>query len=156
MILGYFLILIVIHSALEDVADDFPKEFVGTKVLPELLKSMEFGGGGPKVFASVMKIGAKLSDDDYDSTITPVIIRLFSNPDRGIRVCLLNNLHVMIDHLSQKIVNEKIFPQMVGILASFSLRMHFLTVIGCRLHGPSTIGSRANSQGRLDGYHKTK
>lgn len=34
--------------------------------------------------------------------------------------------------------------------------MHLLTVIGCRLHGPSTIGSRANSQGRLDGYHKVK
>lgn len=110
------------HSALEEVADDFPKEFVGVKVLPELLKSVEFGGGGPKVFASVMKIGAKLSDEEYDSTITPVIIRLFSNPDRGIRVCLLNNLHIMIDHLSQKIVNDKIFPQMVGSLAFFFLR----------------------------------
>lgn len=108
--------LIIIHSALEDVADDFPKEFVGTKVLPELLKSVEFGGGGPKVFSFVMKIGATLSDEEYDSTITPVIIRLFSNPDRGIRVCLLSNLQIMIDHLSQKIVNEKIFPQMVGNL----------------------------------------
>ena len=104
----------MIISALEEVADDFPKEFVGIKVLPELLKSVEFGGGGPKVFDSVMKIGAKLSDEEYDSTITPVIIRLFSNPDRGIRVCLLTNLHIMIDHLSQKIVNDKIFPQMVG------------------------------------------
>lgn len=102
------------------MADDFPDEFVGTKVLPELLKSMEFGGGGPKVFASVMKIGAKLSDEKYDSKITPVVIRLFSNPDRGIRVCLLNNLHLMIDHLSQKIVNDKIFPQMVSEVASYT------------------------------------
>lgn len=83
------------------------------KVLPELLKSVEFGGGGPKVFASVMKIGKKLSDEEWESKITPVIVRLFSNPDRAIRVCLLDCLPSMIDHLSQKVVNDRIFPQMV-------------------------------------------
>lgn len=86
------------------------------KVLPELLKSVEFGGGGPKVFTSVMKIGAKVSDEEFSSRITPVIIRLFSNPDRGIRVCLLENLPNMIDRLSQKVVNDKIFPQMVRFI----------------------------------------
>ena len=60
-----------------------------------------------------MKIGKKLSDEDWESRITPVIVRLFSNPDRAIRVCLLDNLPNMIDHLSQKIVNDKVFPQMV-------------------------------------------
>ena len=83
------------------------------KVLPELLKSVEFGGGGPKVFASVMKIGKKLSDEDWESKVTPVVVRLFSNPDRAIRVCLLDCLPDMIDHLSQKVVNDRIFPQMV-------------------------------------------
>lgn len=84
------------------------------KILPELLKSVEFGGGGPKVFAVVMKIGTKLTDEDFDSRITPVVVRLFTSPDRAIRVCLLENLPQMIDRLSQKIVNDKIFPQMVG------------------------------------------
>lgn len=84
------------------------------KVLPELLKSVEFGGGGAKVFGTVMKIGQKLSDEEYESQITPVVVRLFANPDRGIRVCLLDNLPLMIDHLPQKLVNDKIFPQMVS------------------------------------------
>lgn len=100
-------------SELDEVSEDFPEEFFCVKVLPELLKSIEFGGGGPKVFASVMKIGKSLSDEDWESRITPVIVRLFSNPDRAIRVCLLDNLPKMIDHLSQKIVNDKVFPQMV-------------------------------------------
>ena len=95
------------------------------KVLPELLKSVEFGGGGPKVFSAVMKIGSKLSEDDYESRITPVVVRLFASPDRAIRVCLLDSLPQMIDHLSQKIVNDKIFPQLVCALdtsaISFSL-----------------------------------
>ncbi|KAF2086151.1 ARM repeat-containing protein [Saccharata proteae CBS 121410] len=100
-------------SQLDEVSNDFPEEFFKMKVLPELLKSVEFGGGGPKVFTIIMKIGAKLSDEEYDAQITPVVIRLFTSPDRAIRVCLLDNLPLMIDHLSQKIVNDKIFPQML-------------------------------------------
>lgn len=84
------------------------------KVLPELLKSVEFGGGGAKAFGVVMKISTKLSTDDFDSKITPVVIRLFQNPDRAIRVCLLDNLPLMIDRLSQKIVNDRIFPNLVS------------------------------------------
>ncbi|KAJ4294535.1 Nuclear aminoacylation-dependent tRNA export pathway component [Kalmusia sp. IMI 367209] len=98
---------------LDAVADDFPADFFKMKVLPELLKSVEFGGGGAKVFGTVMQIGAKLSDEEYEAQITPVVVRLFANPDRAIRVCLLNNLPLMIDHLPQKIVNNQIFPQMV-------------------------------------------
>lgn len=108
---------LTIVSELDQVAEDFPEEFFSVKVLPELLKSVEFGGGGPKVFASVMKLGKKLSDEEWELKITPVIVRLFSNPDRAIRVCLLDCLPSMIDHLSQKVVNDKIFPQMVSFHA---------------------------------------
>jgi SCY1-like protein 1 len=101
------------HSDLEQVTDDFPEDFFKLKVLPELLKSVEFGGGGPKAFGVVMKISAKLTDEDFDSRIQPVVVRLFSNPDRAIRVCLLDNLPLMIDRLPQKVVNDKIFPQLV-------------------------------------------
>ncbi|KAK5127664.1 hypothetical protein LTR85_007005 [Meristemomyces frigidus] len=102
-------------NELEAVAesDDFPEDFFKVKVLPELLKSIEFGGGGPKSFALMMRIASKLSEDEYDAQITPVVVRLFSSPDRAMRVCLLDNLPLMIDHLSQKIVTDKIFPQMV-------------------------------------------
>lgn len=85
------------------------------KVLPELLKSVEFGGGGPKVLASTIKIGSKLSADEFNAKLTPVIVRLFGNPDRALRVCLLDNLPLMIDNLPQKVVNDKIFPPMVSI-----------------------------------------
>ncbi|KAI5269971.1 ARM repeat-containing protein [Aureobasidium subglaciale] len=94
-------------------ADDFPEDFFKVKVLPELLKSLEFGGGGPKVLSLVMRIGKKLSDEEYEATITPVVVRLFSSPDRALRVCLLDNLPHMIDHMPQKIVTNGIYPQMV-------------------------------------------
>lgn len=84
-------------------------------MLPELLKSAEFGGGGPRVVSLMMRISQKLSEDEYTSQITPVIVRLFQSPDRALRVALLESLPLMIDHISQKIVTDKIFPQMVSI-----------------------------------------
>ena len=83
------------------------------KILPELVKSVEFGGGGPKVFAVVLQIGAKLSEEEYDMQLVPVLVRLFARQDRAMRVCLLENISLMIDHLSSKIVNDKIFPSLV-------------------------------------------
>ena len=83
------------------------------KVLPELMKSVEFGGGGPKALTVVLKIAAKLPNDDFDAKVTPFVVRLFGNPDRALRIALLDSLPLMIDRLPQKIVNDKIFPQMV-------------------------------------------
>ena len=104
---------LTLNSELEGLSDDFPEEFFKMKILPELLNSVVFGGGGPKVFAVIMKIAQKLDDVDFDARVTPVIIRLFASPDRAIRVCLLDNLPLMIDRLSQKIVNDKIYPQLI-------------------------------------------
>ncbi|GJN79090.1 hypothetical protein PLIIFM63780_002603 [Purpureocillium lilacinum] len=98
---------------LDQLSDDFPEEFFKLKVLPELIKSVEFGGGGPKALGVVLKIAAKLSNEDFEAKINPFLIRAFANPDRAIRVCLLDSLPLMIDRLSQKMVNDKIFPQIV-------------------------------------------
>lgn len=140
-------------SELDSVSDDFPEEFLKMKVLPELLKSIEFGGGGPKVFGVVMKISSKLVDEDYDARVTPGIVRLFSSPDRAIRVCLLDNLPLMIDRLSQKVVNDKIFPQMVY---TFFNRVYFnaKSGIGHRLHRCRPGNPRTDCQGSVDRYHK--
>ncbi|KAG9244085.1 kinase family protein-like protein [Calycina marina] len=99
---------------LDDLSDDFPEDFFKMKLLPELLKSVEFGGGGPKVFGVVMKISKKLTDEEFETSVRPAIVRLFGSPDRAIRVCLLDNLPLMIDRLPPKVVNDKIFPNMVS------------------------------------------
>lgn len=107
------MLLTIYISGLDQLSDDFPEEFFKMKILPELMKSAEFGGGGPKAVGVVMKIAAKLSNEDFESRVTPFVVRLFGSPDRAVRVCLLDSLPLMIDRLSQKIVNDKIFPQLV-------------------------------------------
>lgn len=105
-----------VYSDLDQLSDDFPEDYFKMKILPELLKSVEFGGGGPKIFSVVMKISTKLTDEEFETKLTPVVVRLFASPDRAIRVCLLDNLPLMIDRLPQRVVNDKIFPQMVRCL----------------------------------------
>lgn len=97
---------------LDSLTDDFPEDFFRMKILPELLKSVEFGGGGPSVFGAIMKIGLKMSDDEFESKLAPLVIRLFGSPDRAMRVCLLDNLPIMVDRISQKDINGKIWPLM--------------------------------------------
>lgn len=118
-------------AQLEGVSDDFPEDFFKMKVLPELIKSVEFGGGGARVFSVIMKISTKLTEEEYDKELTPVIIRLFTSQDRALRVCLLDKLPQMIDHLSQKTVTNNIFPQMVSKLFGLVL---YLKSLGCWIH----------------------
>jgi SCY1-like protein 1 len=85
-----------------------------------MLKSFEFGGGGGKVFTIILSIAEKLSDDDFERDIQPVIVRMFACQERGVRMCLLENLGRVIDRLNPKIVNDKVFPNMVIIIREFT------------------------------------
>ena len=101
-------------SDLDQVTDDFPEEFFKMKVLPELIKSVEFGGGGPKALGVILKIAAKLPSDDFEAKILPFIVKMFANPDRAVRVYLLDNLPLIFDRLPPKVVNDKVFPCIVS------------------------------------------
>jgi hypothetical protein len=140
------------NSDLDQLSDDFPEDYFKMKILPELLKSVEFGGGGPKVFGVVMKISKKLTDEEFESKVTPAVVRLFSSPDRAIRVCLLDNLPAMIDRLAQKVVNDKIFPQMVCLYEKLLLWLTRIT--GYRLYGCCASRTRTDRQGCS--YHHWK
>ena len=100
-----------------------------------------------------MKIGARLSDEEYNSKVTPVIVRLFANPDRAIRVCLLDHLPSMMGHLPQKTVNDKIFPHMVGLSQRFEESLGLIES-GYRFCGRRACGQGTNRQGSP--YHHIK
>ncbi|KAK4697153.1 hypothetical protein P7C71_g873, partial [Lecanoromycetidae sp. Uapishka_2] len=97
------------YSELDEVSDDFPEEFFCVKVLPELLKSIEFGGGGPKVFASVMKIGKKLSDEEWESRITPV--SGFTDVAPLVREQTVKAVLTIITKLSDRTINGELLKQ---------------------------------------------
>ncbi|KAG0316507.1 hypothetical protein BGZ99_006856 [Dissophora globulifera] len=90
----------------------FPKEFCKYKILPELTHALEYGSGGAKVLAPIVKIGANLDEQEYEAIIGNVLVKMFASTDRTIRLSLLENLGGFIDRINKKVVNDKIFPSM--------------------------------------------
>ncbi|KAK9246123.1 armadillo-type protein [Lipomyces tetrasporus] len=98
---------------LQRVRDKFPPSYLRLKVLPELVKCFEFGGGGPKILAVMLDISQHMSPDECQIAVVPTIIKMFSSTDRAIRIALLESLPKFIESLSSKVVNEKVFPDML-------------------------------------------
>jgi SCY1-like protein 1 len=91
----------------------YPTGFLLYKVLPEMIKTFEFAGGEPKVLQLLLNISESLGEDDFEKEIQPMLVRTFASQERGVRMCLLDNLSRVIDRLAPKIVNDKIFPNLV-------------------------------------------
>ncbi|RUS24657.1 armadillo-type protein [Jimgerdemannia flammicorona] len=98
------------YRKLDEVIEHFPMEFCKNKILPELINAFEYGSGGAKVLNPIVKIGAHLTDEEYERTITASLVKMFASADRGIRLSLLENLPRFVNHLGAKAVNDKIFP----------------------------------------------
>ena len=97
---------------INNTIETLPLDFCKFKVLPELIKALEFGGAGAKALNPILKISGRLNDSEFDKLIVPIIVKLFSTPDRAVRVSLCENLPIYINHLSQSIVSDKIFPNL--------------------------------------------
>lgn len=95
---------------LDSTIDSFPSEFAKHKILPELIKAFEFGSGGAKALSAIVKVGEHLSDEEYESVVIQPIIRMFASPDRAIRVSLLENMPKFIDHMTNKMITNQVFP----------------------------------------------
>ncbi|KAI9197249.1 armadillo-type protein [Polychytrium aggregatum] len=108
--------------------DTFPTDFCKYKILPELINALEFGGAGAKALTPILKIGSKMTHEEFDSLITPIIVRLFSSNDRSIRSSLCENLGHFVEHLSTKVVNDKIFPNLATGFGDTSALIRELTL----------------------------
>lgn len=108
-----------------------PNGFLKYKVLPSLVHTFEFssGSGGAPLLPVILDLasdssfsssaqngggGGGLGDDEkeYQREIVQPIVRMYATPDRAIRMALLENLERYADRLTNKDVNEKIWPHL--------------------------------------------
>ncbi|KAG2015871.1 other/SCY1 protein kinase [Coprinopsis cinerea AmutBmut pab1-1] len=98
---------------LNESAASFPQELASKKILPSLLSALEFGGASAAaILPLVLQFGANVSPEEYTKTIVDPIVKLYSSPDRGTRMALLDHLPQYIDKLDKKTVSDKIFPHL--------------------------------------------
>ncbi|KAJ1724521.1 Nuclear aminoacylation-dependent tRNA export pathway component [Coemansia erecta] len=97
-------------SGLHSLIGGFPHTFAKYKILPELLKIMEFGGGDAKVLSGIIHIGKELDEADYAELIVPAIVQLFGSNDRALRFSLLEHMDSFIPSVPSSVVGKQVFP----------------------------------------------
>lgn len=138
----------ILCRQLESSLQKYPPGFLQHKVLPEMLKSFEFGGGGAKVFGIILSISEKLADDDWERDIQPVIVRMFASQERPVRMCLLENLNKIVDRLSAKVVSDKVFPNLVCL-------EYVALIVVKRVYGCCSGDKRADREGRVGSHSES-
>jgi SCY1-like protein 1 len=83
-------------------------------VLPSLVNALEFGGASAAIILPLLlQLGKNISPEEYSSIVLASLIKLFVNPDRGMRMALLDHLPEYADKLDRKSVSDKIWPHLV-------------------------------------------
>jgi len=98
-------------TSLPGLLDNCPANVCQGKILPQLINAFEFGGAGSAILAPVFKIGKELDTQEFQTKIVPCIVKLFSSNDRNARFKLLSQMENFVEHLSNKIVNDQVFPK---------------------------------------------
>ncbi|SCV69517.1 BQ2448_2537 [Microbotryum intermedium] len=106
----------------KQASNALPDEFLKYKVLPSLVRTFEFGGGGPALLPIILNLASGLSEQEYSHSIIQPLVRMFATPDRATRMALLEGLDKFADKLSNKDVTEKIWPHLVRPMPGASLR----------------------------------
>eukprot|EP00096_Caligus_rogercresseyi_P013655 TRINITY_DN6280_c0_g1_i1.p1 TRINITY_DN6280_c0_g1~~TRINITY_DN6280_c0_g1_i1.p1 ORF type:complete len:729 (-),score=189.49 TRINITY_DN6280_c0_g1_i1:54-2240(-) len=99
------------YGSLPSQIDNIPLHICNGKILPQLLNAFEFGNAGCAILSPLFKLGKNLSPEDYQAKIVPCVIKLFASPDRNARFKLLSQIESFVEHLSPKIINNQVFPQ---------------------------------------------
>ncbi len=62
----------------------------------------------------VLELGKLVPPSDYGKLVLDPVIRLYSSPDRGTRMALLDGLGEYADKMDQRTVVEKVWPHLVS------------------------------------------
>ncbi|KAJ2161632.1 Nuclear aminoacylation-dependent tRNA export pathway component [Coemansia sp. RSA 552] len=106
-------------AGLDTTISGFPVEFTKHKILPELLKMIEFGGAGSsghdaKVLSSIVQIGRGMDEAEYNEHIAPAIVQLFGSNDRALRFSLLEHMGSFVQAIPTDLVAKKVFPNFMS------------------------------------------
>lgn len=100
---------------MKESASSFPPEFASYRVLPSLVSALEFGGASAAtILPLVLQLGKNVGPEEYPNVILAPLIKLYTSPDRGTRMALLDHLPEYADKLDKKAVADKVWPNLVS------------------------------------------
>ncbi|CAG9460933.1 unnamed protein product [Pedinophyceae sp. YPF-701] len=92
------------------VLPHIPQQLAARRLLPLLSRALEFGGAPPTALESLLAIGSRLEQADFEARVVPTLAKLFSSQDRALRVSLLQTMDKCGHLLSDHVVETQIYP----------------------------------------------
>ncbi|BFZ57385.1 Nuclear aminoacylation-dependent tRNA export pathway component [Savitreella phatthalungensis] len=94
-----------------------PPGYAAHRLLPEVVKALEFGGAGAPALEAIVRLAGSMSEADAERLVQPVLARLWSSQDRALRLLLLERVPVCAPYLTEKHINDRV---LASLEASFS------------------------------------
>ncbi len=99
---------------IKDSMTTLPTPFLLSRILPSLLHSLSLPAApSSAILPLVLRIGKELPSARYGQTVLEPVCKLYSSPDRGTRMALLEGLTEYGDNLDKSMV-ANIWPHLVG------------------------------------------
>ncbi|EPQ29259.1 uncharacterized protein PFL1_03014 [Pseudozyma flocculosa PF-1] len=112
-----------IIKLLRDKPDSFNPEFLTYKVLPALVGALSYApppGTVPSASTQastllplVLRLAQPLSASEWNESMVPPLLKAYTSPDRSTRMALLDNLPLYAERLENKVVTDKVWPNLV-------------------------------------------
>ncbi|WWC64691.1 uncharacterized protein I303_107302 [Kwoniella dejecticola CBS 10117] len=91
-----------------------PSPFVIHKVLPSLLHSLSLPTApSSAMLPLVLELGKLVPSSEYSKVVLEPVVKLYTSPDRGTRMALLDGLNEYADKMDNKMVQEKVWPNLI-------------------------------------------
>jgi SCY1-like protein 1 len=101
---------------IKDSAGTIPQPFLLYRVLPSLLHSLSLPTApSAAMLPLVMDLGKLVPPQDYGKLVLEPVVKLYTSPDRGTRMALLDGLNEYADKMDNRMVQEKVWPHLVRL-----------------------------------------
>lgn len=110
----------------------FPPAYLASSIIPELLRALtpptpsssqinlsndpgvvHSDSERPQILVCILALAEGLPSKDYTALVVPTIAKMYTSPDRPIRMALLEALPSYAPHVSEKVASDQIFPQFI-------------------------------------------
>jgi SCY1-like protein 1 len=102
-------------QTIKDQSSSMPQPFLLYKVLPSLLHSLSLPTApSSAMLPLVLELGKLVPDKEYGKLVLDPVVKLYTSPDRGTRMALLDGLPEYSEKMDQRTVQERVWPHLVS------------------------------------------
>lgn len=117
-----------LYRRIAQSVDLFPIKGCKLLILPSLNNAVQYGGSSAAALEALLKIGARLTPEEFATHVAPAVVALFTSPDHLVRCRLLSTAGEYAAMLPAALVSDRIWPAYATGFSSKSADLRELSV----------------------------